>query len=125
MTAPAYNTVSWFQVGSDDPEGVKRFYGDLFGWNFTPDPNGGGKYDLVGYPGADRPNGGIAHTDAAQNHAIFLVVVEDVAAVVTRTERIGGKVLVPPTTGSDGLIFADLLDPSGNHFGVFSPPPAG
>ncbi|MCW2885712.1 MAG: uncharacterized protein QOE54_5646 [Streptosporangiaceae bacterium] len=124
MAAPAYNTVSWFQVGSDDPDGVKRFYGDLFGWNFTSD--GGGKYDLISYAGAEQPNGGIAHTDAAsQNHAIFLVIVEDVAAVVAETERLGGKVLAPPTTGPDGLVFAHLLDPSGNHFGVFTPPPAG
>jgi predicted enzyme related to lactoylglutathione lyase len=45
--------------------------------------------------------------------------------VVAETERLGGKVLAPPTTGPDGLVFAHLLDPSGNHFGVFTPPPAG
>jgi predicted enzyme related to lactoylglutathione lyase len=49
------------------------------------------------------------------------VVVEDVAAAVAKAERLSGKVLVPATTRPDGLVFADLLDPSGNHFGVFSP----
>jgi hypothetical protein len=33
-------------------------------------------------------------------------------------------VLVPPTTSKNGLVFADLHDPVGNHFGVFTPPPA-
>lgn len=125
MTAPAYNTVGWFQIGTADTDGANRFYGDLFGWTFAPDPNGGGKYHLVTYPGAEQPSGGIADTDGeAPNHAIFMVVVPDVAAAAKETERLGGKVLVPPTTTPDGLVFANLLDPVGNHFGVFTPAPA-
>src|SRR5262249_3643165 len=58
------------------------------------------------------------------NHAIFMVVVQDVAAVCAQVERLGGKGLVPPTTSKDGLVFADLHDPAGNHLGVFTPPPA-
>lgn len=122
MTGPAYNTVAWIQVGTDEPEDAKRFFGDLFGWRFVPDPDSDGRYDLVGYPETDGFAGGIFDTRGeVPNHAIFLVVVEDVAAAVARAEQLGGKVLVPPTTRPDGLVFADLLDPSGNHFGVFSP----
>jgi predicted enzyme related to lactoylglutathione lyase len=125
MNAPAYNTVAWFQVGTTDAEQAKRFYGDLFGWRYTLDPNSEGKYYLVSYPGADAPSGGIFDTDGEfPDHAIFMVVVPDVAAVCAQVERLGGKVLVPPTTSKDGLVFADLHDPAGNHFGVFTPPPA-
>ena len=78
-----------------------------------------------GYPGADAPSGGIFDTGGEfPDHAIFMVVVQDVAAVCAQVERLGGKVLVPPTTSKDGLVFADLHDPAGNHFGVFTPPPA-
>lgn len=123
MTTPTYNTVSWFQVGSDQPEQVKKFYGDLFGWAFAADPHSPG-YDLIRYPGNDIPYGGIAHTaEASANHAIFLVIVADVAATVAAAERLGGKIAVPPTTAPDGLVFAHLQDTSGNHFGVFSPAP--
>ncbi len=45
-------------------------------------------------------------------------------AVCAQVERLGGKVLVPPTTSKDRLVFADVHDPAGNHFGVFTPPPA-
>ena len=84
-----------------------------------------GQYHLVSYPGADTPSGGIFDTGGEfPNHAIFVVVVQDVAAVCAQVERLGGKVLVPPTTSKDGLVFADLHDPAGNHFGVFTPPPA-
>ena len=62
MNAPAYNTVAWFQVGTTDSEHAKRFYGDLFGWRYTLDPNSEGKYHLVSYPGADTPSGGMFDT---------------------------------------------------------------
>ena len=35
----------------------------------------------------------------------------------------GGSVLVgPETIAENGLTFANLTDPDGNHFGVFTPP---
>jgi predicted enzyme related to lactoylglutathione lyase len=124
-TAPAPNTVAWFQVGTEDPAAAQEFYGGLFGWNVVPDPGSGPGYDLISYAGADQPAGGIMHTaGGAENHATFLVLVEDVAAMCARAEQLGGKVLNPPATTPNGLVFADLLDHSGNRFGVFSPPPA-
>jgi predicted enzyme related to lactoylglutathione lyase len=123
-TFPAPNTVTWFQIGTDEPAAAQAFYGDLFGWNVVPDPASPG-YDIVRYPGAGQPVGGIAHTDGgAANHATFFVLVEDVAAVCADAERLGGKVLVPPVASPNGLTFAHLLDRSGNRFGVFSPPAA-
>jgi uncharacterized protein len=121
---PAPNTVAWFQIGTDEPEAAREFYGNLFGWNTAPDPNLEG-YDLISYPGTEQPSGGIMCTGGgAENHASFLVLVEDVAAVCARTEQLGGKVLNPPAKTPDGLVFADLLDRSGNRFGVFTPPQA-
>ncbi|TDC60393.1 VOC family protein [Actinomadura sp. GC306] len=124
MSVPAFNTVAWFQVGTDAPEEARRFYGDLFGWKIAVDPDGDG-YDLVSYPGADVPAGGISHeADASAGHAMFLVMVEDVDAVCAETEKHGGKVALPTVTASTGLRFAYLRDPSGNTFGVFTPAPA-
>jgi uncharacterized protein len=125
MTAPAYNSVAWFQVGTDEPQAAKRFYGDLFGWTFEQDAGFDGGYELVTAPGAERPSGGVFHTEGkVPNHATFSVIVADVAATVAAAERGGGKVLMPATTTRNGLVFAELLDPAGNHFGIFSPPPA-
>jgi uncharacterized protein len=124
-TAPAPNTVAWFQIGTEDPAAAHEFYGGLFGWSFAPDPSSGPGYDLISYAGTERPAGGVMSTaGGADNHATFLVLVEDVAAVCAHTERLGGKVLNPPVTTPNGLVFADLLDRSGNRFGVFTPPSA-
>ncbi|GLZ05860.1 glyoxalase [Actinomadura sp. NBRC 104412] len=122
MQAPPYDTVSWFQIGTDDSESARRFYGGMFGWKFTLDPDGDG-YDLINYPGAETPSGGISYEPAGENHAMFLVVVKDVRAACAQAEKLGGKVALEPTTGPTGLVFAYLQDPSGNRFGVFTPPP--
>jgi predicted enzyme related to lactoylglutathione lyase len=85
-------TVAWFQIGTADPDAAKKFYGDLFGWSFAPDPNSGGRYHNVSYPGVEHPSGGIVDTGGAQpNHAIFLVQVNDVAATVAAAEGLGGQ----------------------------------
>jgi predicted enzyme related to lactoylglutathione lyase len=122
MNERPVGAVGWVQIGSDDPKAAKQFYGDLFDWSFTPDPNGGGRYDLITFPGFEAPRGGIMDTEGeSPNHAIFMVVVADVRASVATAEKLGAKVQVPPTTTPDGLVFAELLDPAGNHFGVYTP----
>lgn len=118
-----HGTVGWVQVDTDDPEGAKRFYGELFDWTFAADPNGGGKYHLATQAGAAQPHGGIADTEGkAPNRATFLVIVSDVAAAAAEAERLGGKIVTPPTTTPSGLTFADLKDPAGNDFGIFTRP---
>ncbi|MEU5988628.1 VOC family protein [Spirillospora sp. NPDC047418] len=122
MSVPAFNTVTWFQIGTDAPQEARRFYGDMFGWQFALDPDADG-YDLVSYPGAGAPSGGISHEpDASRNHAMFLVLVEDVEAACEQTVTCGGKVAMPALRTANGLTFAYLQDPSGNTFGVFTPP---
>src|ERR671914_820053 len=98
MSEPAYNSVAWFEIGADDPDAIERFYGELFGCVMST----GGRFP---------------------NYAAFYVVVEDVAATVAKAERLGAKALLPPTTAPDGLVFAQLHDPSGNQIGLFTPAP--
>ena len=74
-------------------------------------------------PAAGSIKGGIFATGGqTPNYAVFCVVVADVADVCRKAEAAGGKVLVPATTAESGLSFAHLLDPSGNHIGIYTPP---
>ncbi|MDN3354953.1 VOC family protein [Actinomadura sp. DC4] len=119
MSAQRYNAVEWFEVGTDRPEDVKKFYGELFGWTFT----GAGQYSEITTPGSDHVSGGVFDSQGAfPSYAIFYVTVEDVAATLSKAEALGAKVLVPATTSPDGLVFAQLQDATGNHFGIFTPP---
>lgn len=112
-----YNAVEWFEVATDKPEEAKRFYGELFGWRYTGD----GPYTEVATPGGAA--GGIFDSRGEfPGYAIFYVTVEDVAATLAKAESLGAKTLVPTTTTPDGLVFAQLQDSTGNHFGIFTPP---
>jgi uncharacterized protein len=115
--------IGWFEIGTDHPEAVKAFYGTVFGWTFVQDGDESAPYHIVTTPANDSIRGGIFGTRGQMpNYAVFCVVVEDVAASCVSAETAGGKVVVPPTQGGDGLVFAHLTDPSGNQFAIYSPP---
>ena len=111
--------VTWFEVGTADPEGARRFYGDLFGWTFEMQ----GPYSLVSTGEGHALRGGIAETPAP--YAIPYVQVADVSATVAAAERLGGTVLVATTELPGGIVIAHLLDPGGAHIGVWTPPASG
>ncbi|NES14003.1 MULTISPECIES: VOC family protein [Micromonospora] len=117
--------VTWFEIGSDRPEEVERFYADLFGWTFEEQGGPGASYRQTA-AGEEQGIGGAIRATNGQspNYAIFYAEVADVAETCRRAEAAGGKVLVPLRTTPSGLTFAHLLDPSGNHIGVFTPPAA-
>ncbi|OZD10385.1 glyoxalase [Rhodococcus sp. 06-235-1A] len=127
MTAPALNSVAWFEFGSDKPEEIQSFYSQLFDWNFTPNHDlPGVNYHAAITPGAPRPGGGIFESDGTfADYAIFYVLVADVADVadtIARTTALGAEVLMEPLTDASGVTFARLRDSTGNHFGIFSAP---
>ena len=120
MSAPANNTVAWFEIGAPDVDAAKAFYGPLFGWSFAPD----GAYTLITAPGAAGPSGGIFNTGGnIPPYAVFVVQVADVAATATQTEELGGKIVVAPMKLEDGMVVAYLTDPNGSMFALFSPKP--
>jgi predicted enzyme related to lactoylglutathione lyase len=120
MSAPANNTVAWFEIGAPDVGAAKAFYGPLFGWSFAPD----GPYTLITAPGATGPSGGIFDTGGnIPPYAVFVVKVADVAATAAQAEELGGKVVVAPNKLEDGMVVAYLTDPHGSLFALFSPGP--
>jgi uncharacterized protein len=122
---PGFNTIAWFEIGTDDPAAAQRFYGDLLGWTvaqddaLSPDP----AYQIFTTGDGDGLRGGLFATQGKMpGYAVFSVLVEDVEATCRRAEEAGGKVLRGPQVNPSGVAFAHLLDPAGNHFEVFKPP---
>jgi predicted enzyme related to lactoylglutathione lyase len=117
------NGIGWFQIGAQDPDTVGKFYGQLFGWEFADDRDAGSRYRVITTPAEGSIQGGLFRADSEQQqHAMFCVMVEDVAVACAAAEEAGGRILVQPTTTPSGLTFADLLDPAGNLFGIYAPP---
>jgi len=124
---PAFNGVSWFEIGTDDPAAAERFYGDVFGWTVAADATASTDpaYRIFTTGHGEGLRGGLFATEGkTPNYAVFAVLVEDVEATCRRVEDAGGKVQVAPQVNEAGVAFAHLLDPTGNHFEVFTPPPA-
>ena len=107
----------WHDLSTDDVEGSKRFYGELFGWAF--EQSGNEPYHHV--RAGDRMIGGLRKKEAGEpGPACWMgyVLVESVPAAVERATAGGGRVYVPPTTMPDVGTFAVVADPSG---GVVAP----
>jgi predicted enzyme related to lactoylglutathione lyase len=129
MPNPTPGTLAWFEVATSAPDTAEKFYGDLFDWTFDADgpaASAGMDYRNITVPGADRPIGGIFGTGGqVPDHAVFYILVADVAATCADAEQLGGSVVskhLDPGPGAPK--FAYLRDSSGNQFGVFSPPTA-
>jgi predicted enzyme related to lactoylglutathione lyase len=123
-TTPTGAPIGWFEIGTSDPDGARRFYGDAFGWTFAVE----GPYSIITTGAGHALQGGIQDTrrdlpeGTPATYAVPCVLVPDTAAMCDRIEALGGKVLVPATTVPTGLVYAHVADPDGNHIGLFTPP---
>jgi predicted enzyme related to lactoylglutathione lyase len=115
-----------FEVIGKDPEALRHYYGQLFGWEFdTTGPvshevSEPGEYGFVessdhsvGIPGG--VGGGAAH----EPRATFYVGVPDVEAALQQAERLGGKRTMGPDQVPGGkLVVGHFADPEGNLVGL-------
>jgi len=123
-----FNGIAWFEIGTDDPAGAEKFYGDVFGWTVKLDEGDAPGYQMItaGSEGPGLHAGGLLNTNGKfPGYAVFGVVVEDVAESIRKVEAAGGSVRLAPQVTPAGITFAHLLDPAGNQFEVFSMPPGG
>ena len=122
----AFNGIAWFEIGTDDPVAAERFYGDVFGWTVAHDDTKSTDpaYQVLTTGDAQGLHGGLFATQGRMpGYAVFTVLVDDVDAACRRVVQAGGQVQRAPEVNPVGVTFAHLLDPSGNHFAVFTPPP--
>jgi hypothetical protein len=109
-------TILWFEVLGQDPEQLRRFYGELFNWRYEMAPDPGADYGMVAKDQA-AIGGGIGKAPAAPGWVTFYVGVPDVADALRRAEALGGKVLMPVTKLPDTTI-AVFADPEGHAVGL-------
>jgi uncharacterized protein len=122
---PGVNGIGWFEIGTDDPEAARRFYGEVFGWTVAHDDTKSTDpaYQVFTTGDPNGLRGGLFATRGAMpGYAVFTVLVEDVDAACAVAEKAGGQVQRGPEVNPVGVTIAHLLDPAGNHFAVFTPP---
>jgi predicted enzyme related to lactoylglutathione lyase len=107
----------WHDLATKDPDGAKRFYGEVFSWTFSASDNGPYTHISAGA----HMIGGIRKMEANEHGPtawLGYIGVDDVAAAVAKITANKGRVYMPTTTMPNVGTFAVVADPSG---AVFAP----
>jgi len=115
---------AFFEIGVEDPERGRAFYGGLFGWTFEPGPGEGGF--MIGTPGLP---GGMHGGDRGASGYVFFRVA-DMEAALERLRELGGTVEDMDIEGDADSIarygrFKLCRDDQGSGFGLHQPPRRG
>ena len=112
-----------FEIYTDDPEAVRPFYENVFGWKIQK-WDGPIPYWLVTTGSDDEPgiNGGLLRPREGQSAGTLnTVAVQSVDQAISNIEQQSGKICVPKMAipGIGWLAYAQ--DPAGNVFGILEP----
>ena len=114
-----------FEIIGKDPAGLRRYYGELFGWEFqtadaaTEAVSEPGNYGFVqGSANGDGINGGVGGGTDFERRVLFCVSVPDVEAALEKAESLGGRRSMGPEGTPGTLVVGRFTDPEGNLIGV-------
>jgi hypothetical protein len=119
-----------FEVIGKDPERLRSYYRELFGWEFqTPTPvaeevsdsDGYGFVDLIKCAEGTGIRGGVGGGKRFSSHALFYVHVEDVEGALRQAESLGGSRVMGPARSPSGLLVGHFTDPEGTLIGLAGP----
>jgi predicted enzyme related to lactoylglutathione lyase len=119
-------SVVHFEIIGKDPDRLRSFYGDLFGWEFD---TSGTVSEAVSQPtnygfvtpedDATAVAGGVGGGPGYEAHVVFYVGVADVGAALEQAESLGGtRRLGPDQAPGRDLVIGQFTDPEGNLIGV-------
>ncbi|MGW6912403.1 VOC family protein [Kitasatospora sp. NPDC054939] len=110
----------WVELGSTDPEGARRFYGELFAWRRDPDERAeAGGYTFMRL-GEDLAAAITPLMEPEQPTAWTVsFAVDDADAGAARVTAAGGRLLVEPMEALEWGRFAIAADPSGAVFALW------
>src|SRR3984893_10892074 len=107
--------VVWFEVAGRDFDTLSKFYTELFHWKVNADNPIG--YGMVETGGEGGVQGGI-FAGGDTEYVSFYVQVPDLEGRLRQAEKLGAKVVQPPTpTTPDGPTIAMVQDPEGHRIG--------
>ncbi|HEV3003664.1 MAG TPA: VOC family protein [Pirellulales bacterium] len=107
-----------FEIGCRNAEKTARFYTELLDWKTTP-------YGPAQMVDTQDPAGIRGHINSLghepHNYVAIYAQVDDLQAYIDKAQRLGGKMLVPPTEVPTMGHFAWIADPEGTVFGLWKP----
>lgn len=108
---------SWADLATTDLASARRFYGELFGWNYHDIPMGNGAVYAMARKG-DADAAALSQMDAQMQkqmppHWNAYIWVKDVDAMAKKAESLGGKVVAGPFDVFEAGRMAVVQDPTG------------
>ena len=116
-----------FEIIGKDPEHLRSYYGELFGWQFdTSSPVSEAVSDRSNYGFVERKTisvgtgipCGVGGGAGYGSHVLFYIGVPNVEEALQRAERLGGTRQMGPSRAPTGLVVGHFTDPEGNLVGV-------
>jgi predicted enzyme related to lactoylglutathione lyase len=117
-----------FEIIGRDPDRLRSFFGDLFGWRYEPtpvaasvsEPDNYGFIELLTASDGSGIRGGVGGGSGYDSQAMFYVGVPDVERALELAETLGGIRTMGPQTSPTGLVVGHFTDPAGNLIGLAS-----
>jgi hypothetical protein len=114
----APGALAWNDLNTSDVDGAAAFYGELFGWTFTPHENSPEPYLVIMNGG--RGNGGISALQTpAPPHWLPYFAVEEIDAALASVVELGGRTLAGPIEIAIAKI-GIVSDPQGAVFAIYA-----
>ena len=123
---PAPGAIIWTDLTVPDAAPIRDFYSAVVGWRAEPvEMDGYADFNMLP-PSGDRPTAGICYARGlnADLPPVWLVyiVVEDLAASLTRCVELGGRILVGPDQLGPETRHSVIQDPAGAVVALYCPP---
>lgn len=116
---------TWLELTTGDPQGAKRFYGDLFGWEFIDQGEDYGHYTIiqkgdvaVGALMFTLDDSGQPVSDVTAAWTTFLAT-DNIEGTLAQVESAGGRVLRGPLQVPGAGHMAVITTPSGAQLGLW------
>ena len=113
----AHGDITHIDIPVSDMEKATQFYSRLFGWNLAEMPG------FEGYPMWSAPNGvsggGLAPRDEGFTQPRSYVEVDSIDETVAAATDAGATVAMEKAPVTDTSFWAVIVDPDGNHIGLF------
>jgi predicted enzyme related to lactoylglutathione lyase len=113
------HSIVHFEIPADDVERAKKFYQQLFGWEFEAPQEG---YHLI-ETGEGGIGGGMMKRPVPEARITIYIGVESVDEYLAKAQSLGGTIIVPkmavPTMG----YFAQIFDTEGNALAIWEENP--
>ena len=119
MSNSVNNKIGYIEIPTDNIEETKKFYSNMFGWEYekSEEEGGGGgeNYWLIKNAGI---KGAITSKREDNQTPTFYIMVESIDDFIAKSQKQGAKVVVEKKEISEGF-YATLQDQQQNTFGLW------